>query len=394
MKPVKLAKDIYWVGAVDWDIREFHGLSTLKGGTYNSYLIVDEKIVLVDAVKDSKAEFLLSNIADVVDPAKIDFVVSNHSEPDHSGSLPRIMDTATNARLVATPNGAKRLKEMYRRDWDFMPVKDGDELPLGERTLKFIHAPLLHWPETMFTYEPLSRILFSCDAFGAHIATTERFTDEVGESEVLSYAKKYYAFLIAPFRRNVLTALEKIDGLAIDAIAPSHGPVWRRDLNLITGSYSKWANLEVEDKAVIVYGTMWGSTRRMAAAVAEGVADGGLKARVFDVQETLPSEIVDEILNCRLVLMGSSTFVSGIYPPVEAFIPFLRVIRDKSKKLGCFGSFGWSGGAVKRLNQVLKDEGYDVMEPGLAIQFTPTEEGMKQCYEFGKSAAKWATGSA
>ncbi|MEK7817971.1 MAG: FprA family A-type flavoprotein, partial [Actinomycetota bacterium] len=255
MNSEKLAEGIYWVGAIDWDIREFHGLSTLKGGTYNSYLIVDEKIVLIDAVKTTKIDVLLSNISGIVDPADIDYVISNHAEPDHSGGLARVMEIAKNARLVATPNGARRLSEMYRLDWDILEVKDGDELATGKRTLKFIHAPLLHWPETMFTYEGSSRILFSCDAFGAHIATSERFTDEVGVEETLAFAKKYYAFLVAPFRKNVLSALDKTKELKIDVIAPSHGPVWRSDLDKIINTYDKWASREFEDKATIVYGT-------------------------------------------------------------------------------------------------------------------------------------------
>lgn len=390
MKTEKLAEDIHWVGAIDWDIREFHGLSTLKGGTYNSFLIIDEKTALIDAVKDTKIDVLLSNIAALIDPAKIDYVISNHAEPDHSGGLPRVMEIAGNASLVATPNGVKRLTAMYGQEWDFKAVRDGDELSLGKRNLKFIHAPLLHWPETMFTYERESRILFSCDAFGAHIATSERFTDEVGIHAVLAEAKKYYAFLVAPFRSNVLRALAKIDGLAIEAIAPSHGPVWRRDLNEIVDAYAGWANLDFEDKATVVYGSMWGNTAMMAAAVAEGVTDGGFKARVFNVQETLPSEIVAEIFDSRLVLMGSSTFVNGIYPPVEAFIPFMRVPRDRSKKVACFGSYGWSGGSVKKLNEILGDEGYAVMEPGLTIQFTPDGEGMEACFEFGRMAAAWS----
>lgn len=394
MNSEKLAEGIYWVGAIDWDIREFHGLSTLKGGTYNSYLIVDEKIVLIDAVKTTKIDVLLSNISGIVDPADIDYVISNHAEPDHSGGLARVMEIAKNARLVATPNGVRRLSEMYRLDWDILEAKDGDELAIGKRTLKFIHAPLLHWPETMFTYEGSSRILFSCDAFGAHIATSERFTDEVGVEKTLAFAKKYYAFLVAPFRKNVIKALDKTKELKIDVIAPSHGPVWRSDLDMITGAYQKWANRDFEDKATIIYGTMWGNTHKMAAAVAEGLADGGMKVRVYNVQLTLPSEIVDEIFDSRLVLIGSSTFVGGIYPPVEAFIPFMRVIRDKSKKVASFGSYGWSGGSIKKLDKLLEEEGYDVMEPGLALQFEPTADGLKECFEFGRRAAAWTIGSA
>lgn len=391
MNKVKLAGGVYWVGALDWDVRKFHGLSTPQGSTYNSYLIVDEKIALIDAVHASQSEVAIKHITAIVDPLKIDYVISNHSEPDHTGNLPAIMKAAPRAKLLATKDGVKRLQHIYRSQWNFQAVADGEELSLGKRTLKFIYAPLLHWPETMFTYDAADKILFSCDAFGAHVATTERFADELGCSFVLPYTRKYYGFLVSAYRKAVIQALNKIKGLDIEIIAPSHGPIWRgEDINILLKSYLSWANLELEDKAVIIYGSMWQGTRRMAYAIAEGLRDGGLKARVYNVEETEPSDIVADSFIARLILIGSPTFESGIYPPVEAFIPFIRIPRDKKKKVGCFGSFGWGGGSVPKLINILKAEGYEVLEPGLVIRFFPDAQALEECYRFGLKAAKWA----
>ncbi len=392
MEPVKLADGVYWVGAVDWDIREFHGLGTPQGSTYNSYLIVDEKTVLIDTVKSPETETLLGHVSKIIDPVKIDYVISNHSEYDHSGSLGRVMEAAPGATLIASKDGVKRLEQMFHQDWNFQAVADGEELSLGGRTLRFIYAPLLHWPETMFSYCPEDRILFSCDAFGGHVATTERFSDKLGVPFVMPYTRSYYAFLLAAFRRAAAQVMGKIAGLDIDMIGPSHGPIWRGkdDLAALMEAYRAWTSLELEDRAVIIYGTMWGNTGHMVEAVAEGVSSGGLEARAFNVQLTDPSEIIAGSFISKLIMFGSPTFESGIYPPVEAFIPYLRVPRDKHKKIAVFGSYGWSGGSIPKLTQALTAEGYEVMEEGLKVRFTPTSEELDACREFGRRAAEWA----
>lgn len=389
MAPVELDEGIYWVGVVDWDIRDFHGLTT-AGSSYNAYLIVDEKVALIDTVNAGGAPTLFRHIAEVIDPARIDYVISNHSEPDHTGALPEVLKTVPNARLLASKDGVKRLGDIYHGDWNFQEVGDGHELSLGKRTLKFINAPLLHWPETMFTYCPEARTLFSCDAFGSHIASTERFVDELGVANAMPQTRKYYAFLIAAFRQAVLAAIGKIDGLDIGMIAPSHGPIWRGDISPVVEAYSSWARLELRDEATIVYGTMWGGTGAMVEAIADGLKAGGLECRAWNIRETDPSDIIADLLDSRLILMGSPTFVSGIYPPVEAFIPFLRILRDKSKKVAVFGSYGWGGGATRKLTEILKVEGYEVMDEALAQRFFPGEDEIRECYEFGRGAAAWA----
>lgn len=390
MSAISLSEGIWWVGVVDWGLREFHGLSAERGSSYNAYLVVDEKVALIDAVRGDLSETLLENIASVIDPSRIDYVISNHAEPDHSSGLGAVIDACGSPAVLATPNGVKRLKEMYRRDWRFQPVGDGEELSLGSRSLRFIHAPLLHWPETMFTYDVLSATLFSCDAFGAHLATTERFVDQLGAETVLDFTRQYYAFLVAPFRKSVLSALAKAAEVPVSVIAPSHGPVWRENTGMVTSAYYDWASLKYEDRAVIIYGSMWDSTRKMAYAIAEGVRQEGLEVRVFDVEKSVPSDIISACFLSRLTLLGSPTFVGGIYPPVEAFLPWLKVPRDSGRKMTCFGSYGWSSGAVKKLIAAQEANGYPVMEEGLALQFAPTAEGLAECADFGRRAARWA----
>ncbi len=390
MAPVKINEGIYWVGEVDWDIRDFHGLTTSVGSTYNSYLVVDEKTALIDAVSKGGSTMLLRRISEIIDPSSIDYVISNHAEPDHSGALNSVMEAAPGARLLASKNGIRRLDDMYHAGWEMKAVDDGEEIFLGRKSLQFHNAPLLHWPETMFTYCPEARTIFSCDLFGAHIAGTSRFVDRLGAAYVLQHTRKYYAFLMASFRTSVLSAMKKMEPLEIDIIAPSHGPVWRDDLSPLLDSYEEWANLNLLPKATIVYGTMWGGTGSMVDAVADGLKEGGLDCTAWNVVSTDPSDIIADLFDSSLVLIASPTFVSGIFPPVEAFIPFLRVPRDKSKKVACFGSYGWGGGAVRRLVEILKAEGYDVMDEQLAQQFFPGNEELKECYEFGRGAAEWA----
>ena len=392
MAPVELSEGIYWVGEIDWDIRDFHGLSTGLGSSYNAYLIVGEKTALIDTVSSGGASTLLRHVSEIIDPAKIDFVISNHSEPDHAGAIPEVMKLASNATLIASKDGVKRLGQMYADGWKTREVGDGDELSLGKHTLRFFNAPLLHWPETIFTYCVEARTLFSGDAFGSLIGGTQRFADEIGEDLVVPHTRKYYAFLFASFRKAVLQAMDKIDCLEIEKIAPAHGPVWRNGTGKVFGNIRKWANLELLDKATIVYGTMWGGTRTMVSAVADGLKAGGLECNAWNVKITDPSDIIDDILESRLVLVASPTFVSGIYPEVEAIVPYLRVPRDKTKKIAVFGSFGWSGGATRRLTEILRNEGYEVMDESLQERFFPGKGEQQECYEFGLAAARWALG--
>lgn len=392
MGAVNLAEGIWWVGAVDWEIKSFHGLSTPFGSSYNAYLVVGEKCALVDTVKADKAQVLLGHIKEIIDPARLDYIISNHAEPDHSGALPEVIAAAPGASLIASKEGAKRLNDMYRLDWQITPMGDGDEISLGGLSLNFINTPLLHWPETMMTWCPERRVLFSCDPFGAHMATTERFVDEVGTDYVLRYTRKYFAYLIAAYRSAMKQAFMKLKGLDTGMVCPSHGPVWRRELNRLMSSYASWSDLDLKDRATVIYGSMWGGTAHMAEAVADGLKQGGLETRAFNVDHSDPSDIIDEAFLSRVVVIGSPTFESGIYPPVEAIIPFLRIPRDKSKQMAVFGTFGWSGGAARKLHEILKAEGYQVNDEPLVLKFFPDEDGINHCREFGARIAEWARG--
>jgi flavorubredoxin len=391
MGAVRISENIWWVGAVDWEIRDFHGLSTHEGSSYNSYLVVDDKVALIDAVRADKAETLRRHIAEVVDPAKIDYIISNHSEPDHSGALGDVMAWAPNARLLASKEGVKRLEDMFHQGWKTEAVGEDDEISLGKVNLRFLNTPLIHWPETMMSYCPEQKVLFSCDGFGAHMATTERFVDELDQERVFRQTRKYFAYLLAAYRSAIQKAMKKIEPLELDAIGPSHGPVWRGGgIKTLFGEVNRWAGLELEDRATIVYGSMWGGTAKMAAAVAEGLQAGGLETVAYNIQKSDPSDILSDSFLSRVVLLASPTFESGIFPPVEGFIPFLRIPRDKSKKLAVFGSFGWSGGSTRKLTDILTSEGYQVHAEPLTLKFFPGEDGIAQCLEFGRRVAEWS----
>ncbi|MBE0429836.1 MAG: FprA family A-type flavoprotein [Thermoleophilia bacterium] len=392
MGAVKMAEGIWWVGAIDWELRGFHGLATPEGSTYNSYLVVGDKVALIDAVKTDAGATLLRNVSEIVDPARIDYVISNHSEPDHSGALAQVLEAAPDARLLASKEGVKRLGDMFPSQWEIEAVGDGDRISLGNLSLHFINTPLLHWPETMMTWCPERGVLFSCDPYGAHIATTERFADEVGIDYVLAYTRTYFAYLIAAYRSAMKKAASKTASLDIKMIAPSHGPIWRDGLKLLLEEYRRWIELELEDRATIIYGSMWGGTRKMAEAIAEGLKDGGLDVRAFNVELADPSDVIAESFLSRVVLIGSPTFESGVYPPVEAFIPWLRIPRDKSRQVAVFGSFGWSGGAARRLQDILRSEGYRVNDEPLTIRFFPDADAVGHCREYGRRIAEWSQG--
>lgn len=389
MSKIKLTEGVYWVGAIDWNIRDFHGYTTPRGTTYNAYLIVDKKIALVDTVKFGFSDEMLGRIREIIDPGDIDYVISNHVEMDHSGSLPEIMERATKARVIATERGKEGLCRHYKCDWSFTTVKTGDELNLGKRNLLFIETPMLHWPDSMFTYIKEERILFSSDAFGQHIATYQRFEDEVGDF-IMDEAAKYYANILVPFSKLILKKVEEVKntGIDIDIIAPDHGVIWRKDPGRIVNAYVNWARGDAKDKVLIIYDTMWDSTDKMARAILGGVANEGVEVELFHLRKGDWSEIVKEILDAKAILVGSPTLNNGMFPTVGGFLTYLKGLKFKGKIGAAFGSYGWGGGAVKAINEELKKAGFNVIEPGLQIKFRPDEEGIKECVEFGKKTAR------
>ncbi len=390
MKPKEIAKGIYEVGAADWNIRDFHGYSTDQGTTYNAFLIVDEKIALIDTVKKEFTDQLLANIADIVDPKKIDYVISNHTEMDHSGGLPRVMHIIGRDKpIYCSKMGQKNLSRHFRQGLNLHAVEDGEELSLGKRTLKFLETRMIHWPDSMFTYLQEDRILFSSDAFGQHYAGPERFDDQIGDA-VMPHAKKYFAnilLLYAPLIKGLLDKVANM-GIQIDMICPDHGIIWRKDPAKIIEAYIRWCLQEPANKALVVYDTMWHSTEMMAEAIVAGLEAEGVSARPMHLRRCHRSDVVTEAMDARAVIVGSPTLNNGLFPTVSDFLTYYKGLRPKNKLAAAFGSFGWSGEAAKLVADELAGMGLELVDQPLKIQYIPDREGLETCFEFGRSIAR------
>lgn len=375
MKAVEIEKGIYWVGAIDWDIRNFHGYVTQRGTTYNAYLIIDEKVTLIDTVKAHLKDEMLERISDIIDPAKIDCVISNHVEMDHSGALPAVMDIAKNAKIITSPNGAKGLKAHYKKDWDFQVVKSGDKISLGEKNIQFILTPMVHWPDNMVTYLLEDKIVFSNDAFGQHIASSERFDNEYPNSILFEEARKYYANIVLPYGNQVQSVLKQIENLPINIIAPSHGIIWRDNIKEIVSEYSKWSSNQTEKKAVIVYDTMWGSTKKMAYAIQDIFEEKGYKTHMYNLQFNHMSDIMTELITAEYICVGSSTLNNNMIPTVAAFLTYMKGLAPKNRKAIAFGSYGWGGQSIGQIVEYMKDSDFEIIET-LKEQYIPSDENL------------------
>jgi flavorubredoxin len=391
MEAAKIKEGVYWVGAIDYNIREFHGYITPHGTTYNSYLVVDEKVALIDTVKAPFRDELLGRVSTVVDPKKIDYLIINHVEMDHSSSAAAVMEVAESAKVVATEKGREFLHAHYHDSapWDIQTVGAEDTLKLGKRTLSFIPAPMLHWPDTMFTYSMKDRVLFSNDGFGQHIATPQRFSDEVRDRKIFEEAQKYYANILMPFSNIAKKKLEEMGMLDISVICPSHGIIFRdgADIEQIVSLYKGWALGSSKDKAVIVYDTMYKSTEKMARAIEDGLDKEGVETRFFNLRLSDVSEIMNEVLDSKAVIVGSSTLNNGPLPTVGGFLTYLKGLRPKGKIGAAFGSYGWGGGAVKTIEEHLKSSGVELPEQGFQTKFVPDADVLKASYELGRKLA-------
>jgi len=353
LKKTEIKKDIYWVGGIDWDIRNFHGYSTQRGTTYNSYLIMDKKITLVDTVKHYKLDEMLERITEIVDPAKIDYIISNHVEMDHSGSLPKILKIAKNAKVITSQKGETGLKKHYKENLNLNVVKSGETLNIGKRTLHFVAIPMVHWPDSMVTYSPDDKLLLPNDAFGQHIASTERFDDEIEWGILKEEAAKYYANIVMPYGDQVKRALDALQDLDIDMIAPSHGIIWRSKIPKILAEYKKWANFETEKKALIVYDSMWGSTEKMAYKLLEGIEESGINVNIRNLNNCHISDIITDVLTSKLICLGSPTLNNGMMPKMGEFLTYLKGLRPKNRIAFVFGSYGWGGQAVSDIEKMI-----------------------------------------
>lgn len=387
MKAVKLRDGIYWVGAIDWNIRNFHGYLTEKGTTYGAYLILDEKIALIDTVKAPFAEELLERVTDIVDPARIDVIVANHVEMDHSGALPAVRKACPKAAVyTSNPAGVKGLTAHYG-DGGYVPVKGGDTISLGKRTLTFVSTPMLHWPDNMVTYCPEEKILFSNDAFGQHLAGTPRFDEDEDLNRVMEQARSYYANILMCYGKQAGAALRVVKGLELDMIAPSHGVIWKSHVQDILDAYEKWSADETEEKAVVVYDSMWHSTEKMASVIAEAFASGGIPARLFDLKETHYSLLMPEVLTSRYLAVGSPTLNNQILPNVAGFLCYLKGLSPGNREAFAFGSYGWSGQSVGLIEKELEACGFRLCLEGQKIQYIPSEEQKSVLFERVKALA-------
>lgn len=388
--PIKLTDHVYWVGAVDWTIRDFHGYTTKRGSTYNAYLILADKITLIDTVKGPYKEELLSRVASLVDPRRIDYIVSNHSEMDHSGCLAEVISEVQPEKVFASTMGAKTLKEHFKIDKEIVPLKDGSDLSLGNLTLSFMETRMLHWPDSMFSYLKEERLLFSQDAFGMHLATSERFADEIDQA-ILDYeAATYYANILLPYSQLVINLLDKVQksGLPIDIVAPDHGPVWRKDLGGILTSYRKWAEQKPTNKAVVVYNTMWHSTELMARAIEEGLREGGTDVKVMSMGAFHRSDVAYEILDAGALVAGSSTLNNNMLPAMADVLTYLKGLKPKNLIGAAFGSHGWSGEATAHIQDILSAMKVDLVAEPIRVKYVPDEEILGSCYELGKTIGR------
>ncbi|OPY31059.1 MAG: Type A flavoprotein FprA [Methanomassiliicoccales archaeon PtaU1.Bin124] len=386
MDAVKIADGIYWVGAVDWNTRNFHGYATPRGTSYNAYLIVDEKVALIDCVKTPFVQQLISRIRSIIDPKKIDYIISNHSENDHSSGLP-VLQQLTGAPILASRKGMEHLPLNYGK-LDLRMVADGEELSLGRNTLKFIETPMLHWPDSMMTFVKEQGVLFSMDGFGQHFAASHRFDDEVDEATLFEEAAKYYANILLPFGGQYRAALEKLMGLDIRLIATAHGIIWRKHIAKIIETYGRWAEHSTRRKAVIIYDTMWGSTESMAIAIAEGIASTGAEVQICKASATDRSTIVREVLDSKALVFGSPTLNMGAFPTMADIAIYLKGLKPRNRYAGFFGSYGWVPGGVKAMKELLANSGLEFKWEDLDIRFNPMEEGRRRCYDYGVSIGR------
>ena len=377
---VKVKPDVYWVGGIDWNERNFHGYTTDRGSTYNAYLIMDEQVTLIDTCKPAFAGELIERISEVVDPACIEHVIVNHVEQDHSGAVPAISYLAPRAKIYASgPHGVNGLTAHYG-DRGYVPVKTGDTLRIGKRTLSFTQTMMVHWPDNMATYSEYDRILFSNDAFGQHFATTKRFDDENDMCEVMKQAKKYYANIVWPYGMQAGRALAAVKGLELKMIVPSHGCIWRSHIDEIIAKYEEWTTYQTQEKAVVVFDSMWHSTESMAREICDAFIAEGISAQLIDVKSTHISDIMLYMCDAKYVAVGSPTLNSNMLPTVASFLTYMRGLSPKNEqRIGlAFGSYGWAPLGPKQVYAELENAKFQLPVPVVAQQWVPSEENLAE----------------
>jgi len=388
---LKITDTVSWVGKIDWELNKFHGdeYSTHKGSSYNSYLMRDEKTVLIDTVWEPFSKEFVANLKKEIDLNEIDYIVANHGEIDHSGALAELMREIPDTPVYCTKNGAKIIKGHYHQDWNFVEVKTGDNLDIGKNKLVFVEARMLHWPDSMMTYMAGENILFSNDAFGQHYASELMCNDKVDNYELYNEAIKYYANILTPFSKFVVSKIEEVVALniPINMICPSHGIIWRENPLQIITKYMEWAKSYQENQITLVYDTMWKGTRRMAEAIAAGIRskDKDVDIKLFNCAQKDKNDIITEIFKSKMVLLGSSTINNGILTAAAGILEMIKGLKFTNKKAAAFGSYGWSGEAVKIITDQLKEAKFDVVNDGIKELWNPDEEALERCREFGRN---------
>ena len=390
----KIKNNVYWVGKTDWELKKFHGneYSTYRGSTYNSYLIREEKIVLIDTVWMPFSKEFVENLSKEIDLDKIDYVIANHAEIDHSGALPELMKSIPNTPIYCTANGVKSLKGHYHKDWNFQVVKTGDTLDLGNsKQLIFVEMRMLHWPDSMACYLTGDNILFSNDAFGQHYATEYMYNDLVDQNELFTECMKYYANILTPFSAFVDKKIKEVLALniPIDIIATSHGVIWRDNPTQIVEKYLTWANDYQENQITILYDTMWDGTKRMAEAITKGIReiDKKVNVKLYNISKTDKNDLITEIFKSRIILVGSPTIGGGILSVVAEILEMIKGMRFKNKKAASFGCYGWSGESIKVIKEHLEKSGFSVINDGIRALWNPDDESIEKCVEFGREIA-------
>jgi len=387
-RAVKISDNVYWVGAIDWDIRNFHGYSTDRGTTYNAYLIMAEKVTLVDTVKEPFRDELLARVRSVIEPEKIDYIISDHSEMDHTGSLPSIIDIVKPEKVFASVKGVEALEQHFGLE-GITAVEDGGEIDLGNMKVTCLETRLLHWPDSMVSYLAEDRILFSQDGFGMHLASNERFDDELDDYVLYYEAAKYYANILLLYSHIAAKVIKRLEesGLDIQTIAPDHGPVWRSKIPWIMDLYRKWSARELKRKAIIVYDSMWDSTRMMARAIEDGLTEGGVHVKVLNATATSRAEVVTELIDAAALIVGSPTLNNHIFPTVADVLTYIKGLKPKGLVGAAFGSYGWSGESVRVLNAWLEDMKVELVGEGVRVNYVPRPDDLEACRQLGLAIA-------
>jgi len=386
LKAIKIADNVYWVGAADWTVRDFHGYTTERGTTYNAFLVMADKVTLIDTVKKPFLGEMMSRISSVIEPGEIDYIISNHSEMDHSGCLPEAAALIRPQKIFASANGKTALEQHFRIGNLITPVRNGETLSLGNMNITFLETKMLHWPDSMVSYLAERNIIFSQDGFGMHLATYDLF-DEQHDLKLLRWeAGKYYANILLPYSNLILKLLDELGrlNLPVDIIAPDHGPLWRKHIPDILGLYKEWAERRPQRKAVVVYDTMWESTALMAKSLAAGIQETGVSVKILPCSANNRSDIMTELLDANAIAVGSSTLNNNILPRIADVMTYVKGLRPTNMVGVAFGSFGWSGESVAQLNKMLDEMKVERISDGIKTKYVPTDDELAKCHELGR----------